>query len=440
MLRRYLQTGLLHVALALTALPVDSTLNRVMIKELGVPATLAALLVSLPYLFAPIQIALGSFADRHPVAGRRRTPYILVGLLLSVLGVAAAPAAILTLPVDRGLGIALSLAAFGAWGLGFNFATASYFALASELFGEQRRSRAVAVMYFMMIVTMIGMGLAVSRMVEPYSPEALTRAVWLAAGAALVAGTLGLLGLEPAVRAAPGLRISGSAGVFRQAVRDIQMALSAHPQARTFFVYLLILLAAVLGQDVILEPYAAQAFNMPVGQTTRLTSLYGVCFLVALVLAAAAERFLSKRRVAQVGAFGGIAAFALIAVSGPLGQVGLFYLGVVLLGLAIGLATVSNHSLMLDMTTPENVGLFIGAWGMATSLARLAGSLLGGSLRDVVAAATGDLLTGYVLVFGTDALLLLASLLLLRRVEVGQFRRRADQPGVVEQLALAREA
>lgn len=433
MLRRYFQLGLLHVALALTALPVDSTLNRVMIKELGLPATLAVLLVSLPYLFAPVQVLLGALADRTPIGGRRRTPYILLGLVLSVAGVAAAPAAVFTLAQDRGLGIVLSLLAFGAWGLGFNFATASYFALAAELFGEKRRSRAVAVMYFMMIMTMIGMGLTLSRMVDPYSPEALTRAVWTATGAALVVGLAGLFRLEPAVR-------DRAARAEPLSFRRLAGAIAGNRPARTFFLYLLILLAAILGQDVILEPYAAQAFAMPVSATTRLTSIYGVCFLAALVLAAAAERFVNKRRVAQIGAWGGVAAFGLIAVSGPLGLTGLFYLGVVVLGLAIGLATVSNHSLMLDMTTPENAGLFIGAWGMATSLARLAGSLLGGALRDAVAALFADPLSGYVLVFAVNAALLLVSLWLLRQVDAGRFRRRADQPSVTEQLALASEA
>jgi BCD family chlorophyll transporter-like MFS transporter len=434
MLRRYLQLGLLHVALALTALPVDSTLNRVMIQELGLPATLAALLVSLPYLFAPVQVAVGAWADRRPLAGRRRTPYILVGLLLSVAGVAAAPAALAVVEADRALGLVLTLLAFGAWGLGFNFATASYFALASELFGEQRRSRAVAVMYVMMILTMIGMGITLSRMVDPYTPAALSRAVWTAAGGALAAGLLGLIGLEPRA-ATPG---TARAGVV--SFRQLAAVITGNTQARAFFVYLLLLLAAILGQDVILEPYAAQAFAMPVSQTTRLSSIYGVCFLLALGLAAAAERLVSKRAVAQAGAVGGAAAFGLILLAGALGQVGLFYAGLMLLGLAIGLSTVSNHSLLLDMTTPQNVGLFIGAWGMATSLARLAGSLLGGAVRDGVAALLGDPLPGYGAAFAADAALLLVSLRLLRGIDVGRFRRRADQPAVVEQMALANEA
>jgi len=78
--RQRLQLALIHVAVAMTLVPIQSTLNRVMIKELALTATLVALFTSLPYLFSPIQVAIGSFSDRHPLWGRRRTPYIVLGL------------------------------------------------------------------------------------------------------------------------------------------------------------------------------------------------------------------------------------------------------------------------------------------------------------------------------------------------------------------------
>ena len=93
MLIKRIQLGLIHVAVAMTLVPINSTLNRVMIKELAVSATLVAILASLPYLFSPIQVAIGSFSDRYPVLGFRRTPYIILGLLLTVTGVVLSPPA-----------------------------------------------------------------------------------------------------------------------------------------------------------------------------------------------------------------------------------------------------------------------------------------------------------------------------------------------------------
>ena len=91
MLLKRLQLGLIHVAVAITLVPINSTLNRVMIKELAISATLVAILASLPYLLAPIQVAIGSYSDRHPILGYRRTPYILAGLILCVLGLIVSP-------------------------------------------------------------------------------------------------------------------------------------------------------------------------------------------------------------------------------------------------------------------------------------------------------------------------------------------------------------
>jgi len=127
-------------------------------------------------------------------------------------------------------------------------------------------------------------------------------------------------------------------------------------------------------------------------------------------------------------------------LSGLLTRQGLFYAGVVLLGLGTGLSTVANLSLMLDMTTAGNIGLFIGAWGIADALARWMGSILGGAVRDVVTQLADNPVTGYVVVFSIEALLLFVSLLLLRRIDVGDFRRQADRQTILERASLMGEA
>jgi BCD family chlorophyll transporter-like MFS transporter len=426
--RRYAQLGLLHTAVALTALPIDDTLNRVMRVELGLPLLLVTFLVSAPYLFAPLQIAVGALADKYPLAGRRRTPYILLGLVAGVAGVALLPVGLYL--TDRTAEIVVTLLGFLLWGIGYNFTAVSYFSLASELFGESRRSRAVAVMYFLMLLTVIIAGISLSRMLDPFTPQALTQAIWAVAAVALGLGLVGLIGLEPRASAA-------APAVEPFSFTRFQHALTANPTARIFFIYMLVLLTAILGQDILIEPFAAQTLGLPVNETSRLRSIYGVCFLVALLLAALAERFLSKRRVAQASAVGGIVAFGLILVSGLLASSGLFYAGLVVLGLAVGVSTVANHSLMLDMTTPQNVGLFIGAWGMATSLARLSGGLLGGFVGDVTLRLSGDVGLSYAFVFGVQTLLLALSLWLLRGIDVGRFQRQAGQSSVAERAAAA---
>ncbi len=428
-----IQLGLIHVAVAMTLVPINSTLNRVMIKELAISATLVALLASLPYLFSPIQVAIGSFSDRHPVLGYRRSPYILVGLLLCVLGVTIAPLAAFQMGVSLPAGIGLGILAFGAWGMGFNFATVSYLSLASEISGERGRGRTIAVMFFMMITSIIFTAIGLSRMVDPYTPQALVRSFWIVGLAALFLGLVGLLRLEP--RSQVDAPASGEYSWL-----EMSRFILDNRQARRFFLYLTILLAAILGQDILLEPFGGETFGLSVRQTTRITSIWGTCVLAALVVAGLLENRVARRKIVLSGGVLALTGFLVIVASGLTRNQSVFYAGVILLGSGTGLSTVSNLSLMLDMTTAEKVGLFIGAWGMSNALSRLFGSLLAGAVRDIFTNLTGNLISGYVAVFVIEAGLVLASLVLLRGIDVNAFRRQAEQPAVLERAALAGEA
>jgi BCD family chlorophyll transporter-like MFS transporter len=216
--------------------------------------------------------------------------------------------------------------------------------------------------------------------------------------------------------------------------------ITSNRQATLFFCYLILLLAAILGQDVLLEPFGGEAFGMPVKATTRITAIWGVCVLAALLAAGALAGRLGKRNVARLGAWAALSGFVFIALSGLLTNQDVFYGGVVLLGLGTGLSTVANLSLMLDMTTAGNVGLFIGAWGVSSALARWMGSILGGVVRDIVTHLAGNFVAGYVVVFGIEALLLFVSLLLLRQIDVEAFRQQADRQTVIERASLMGEA
>jgi BCD family chlorophyll transporter-like MFS transporter len=427
------QLGLIHVAVAMTLVPINSTLNRVMIKELALSATLVAILASLPYLFSPIQVAIGSYSDRHPIFGFRRTPYILVGLILCVLGVIVSPQVAFLMHSNFPLGLLAGVLAFGAWGMGYNLSAVSYLSLASELSGENGRGKTIATMWFMMIVSIILTAIGLSRMVDPYTPEALIRAFGVVAAVALILGLLGLIRLEPRSGT------SSSRASESYTVKQMTSAITANPVARTFFIYLLLLLAAILGQDVLLEPFGAEAFGMTVTQTTRITSIWGTFVLIAIIFAGLLEGRVSKRLVAQFGNVGALLGFIVIVISGILINKHVFYTGVTLLGIGTGLSTVANLSLMFDLTIPGMVGLYMGAWGLSNALSRLTGSILGGVVRDVVTQTTGLALSGYLVVFGIEALMLLIAVLMLGRIDVDAFKKQIEEPAYVEKVALAAE-
>jgi BCD family chlorophyll transporter-like MFS transporter len=432
-LKRF-QLGLIHVAVAMTLVPINSTLNRVMIKELAISATLVAILASLPYLFSPIQVAIGSYSDRHPIFGFRRTPYILAGLILCVIGVAVSPQVAFLMHDNFPLGLLVGVLAFGAWGMGYNLSAVSYLSLASELSGENERGKTIATMWFMMILSIILTAIGLSRMVDPYTPEALIRAFGVVAAVAFILGLIGLIRLEPR-----STRFERGTASEAYTVKQMTSAITANPVARVFFIYLLLLLAAILGQDVLLEPFAAEAFGMTVTQTTRITSLWGTFVLLAIIVAGMLEGRASKRLVAQLGNTGALLGFIVVVISGILIDKSVFYTGVTLLGIGTGLSTVANLSLMFELTIPGMVGLYIGAWGFANALSRLVGSVLGGVVRDVVTQVTGHGLSGYLVVFGIEALMLLIATVMLYRINVNAFRTQAKEPSFVEKVAIAAE-
>ena len=441
-----IRLGLLHVAVAMTFVLINGILNRVMIHDLRILASIVAVLVVLPYLLSPLQVWIGQYSDTHPAAGYRRTPYIALGLLLCVGGAVATPYVALAMAQSLGRGLLLGALAFGAWGFGYNLAVVAYLALASDLSTEQQRSRTIAIMWFMMIVSVIVTAIVTSRALDPYSDAQLVRVFQAGGLVSLGLGALGLVGVEPRMttaddRSRGGVQLNArtAVGQSRESQRAAIRAVMENPQARVFFVYLILLLAAILGQDILLEPYGAQEFGMSVKQTTQLTATWGGMTLIALLAQGLLlSRWLSKKTGALLGGLVATAGLLLIAASGIFDVRALFVPGIAALGFGTGIATTTNLGLMLDMTTAEQAGLFIGAWGVADALARGAGMLLGGVVRDVVTTTTGSASGGYITVFLIEAIMLAGSLLLLRQIDVQSFRDR--QPTLTELVALAGDA
>ena len=435
MIFKRLQLALIHTAVAMTLVPINSTLNRVMIFDLNVSKTLFTLLAIFPYLLSPIQVAIGSFSDRHPIFGYRRSPYILAGLILCVIGVAVAPQVAILISENFTLGIITGILAFGAWGMGYNLSAVCYLSLASELSGEKGRGITIAVMFIAMVIGLALTGIGLSIMVPTYDPVILERAFLIVAASALTLGLLGLFKLEPHASLS-----ASSTKADTYTVKQMKSAITENPVARVFFVYLLLLLAAILGQDVLLEPFGAQAFGMTLAETSRIISISSVFTLIAFIVAALLEWLLEgrvkKKYIAQSGNLGALFGFITIIISGLTASQTTFYIGIILLGFGTGISTISNLSLMFDLTVPEKVGLYIGAWGFSNGLSRLVGLLMAGIVADVATKVTGDALHGYLVVFGIEASMMFIAAVMLYRIDVGAFQKKAHEPAFTDKVAM----
>ena len=109
--------------------------------------------------------------------------------------------------------------------------------------------------------------------------------------------------------------------------------------------------------------------------------------------------------------------------SAPLLQIVILFLGIF-----AGIGNDISLYLMLDLTLPQAAGTFVGVWGLAQATSRVLGKLIGGGLFDfgrwLVPGPNPYL--AFASVFLVEALLSLASLLLLLRVNVLAFREDTD--------------
>lgn len=409
----HVRLGAFPVAYGLSGVLIGGTLNRVMIAELKLPATLVAVLFALPLLVSPLRLWLGYRSDGFPIFGRRREPYLLLGALLIGAGVASIANWTVRTAVTPAAFVPGAVAAFLLYGVGRNLAHNTYQALLAEKFTGSVRARAVTLYE---VVTLLGsvMGAgALGRALEHYDPARLVA----------VANIVAIVVVGLACVAVPGqeARAGGAANAetargkpFGEVVRDYVFA---DPQVRRLFVVVICTFIGTLAQDVLLEPYGALVLGMSVGETTRLTMFWGLGVLAAMLLSGLwLLRFLGALRLMRVGLGVSIVVFSAVAAVGLAGAPGLFRWLVLVMGFGTGLAGAGMLGSVVEFTTPVRAGLLMGVWGVANMLGHAAGSLMGGVVVDTMRLATGSALAAYTALFAFEVVMLAIALALTLRL------------------------
>ncbi len=428
-LGRLLRLSLFQVSVGMALVLLNGTLNRVMIVELNVPTTLVALMVSLPLLVAPFRAFIGFRSDTHKsFLGWKRVPYIWMGTLLQFGGLAIMPFALLILSGDTHgpaitgyLGAALAFILVGA---GMHITQTAGLALATDLAPQDARPRVVALLYVMLLVGMLGSSLIFGALLTDFSQIKLIQVVQ---GAAVVTFLLNLAALwkqearNPAETAHD--KTYPSFGECWRAFTDTG-------RSKRLLVAVGLGTAAFSMQDILLEPYGGQIFNMSVSMTTLLTAILALGTLAAFALTARMlRRGTDPFRLAASGATVGLAAFSALILAAPLDSVMLLQLGTALIGFGGGMFAVGMLTAAMDLADKTQVGLTLGAWGAVQASAAGIGIALGGAIRDIVGslAASGRLGTtlsdpavGYAAVYHIEIALLFITL-----VAVGPLVRRA---------------
>ncbi len=421
-LSRLLRLSLFQVTVGMTAVLLIGTLNRVMIVELGIPASLVATMISLPLVFAPARMLVGYRSDTHrSVLGWRRVPYIWFGALLQFGGLAIMPFALLLLsgdshgpPIVGEIGAAVAFLMAGA---GLHTTQTAGLALATDLAPDSARPKVVALLcltlLFGTVIAAVGFGILLAH----FSELRLIQVVQGAAAATLVLNGVALWKQEK--RDPDRWRELKPAATFAESWR----AYAQTGRATRRLVAIGLGTVAFSMQDVLLEPYGGRILHLSVAATTTLTALLAAGGAAGLGLAARQlNQGADPYRVSGFGALAGLAAFACVLLAAPLAAPPLFAMGVALVGLGGGLFAHGTLTASMKMAQTDATGLALGAWGSVQALAAGVAIASGGLISDGVtrAALAGTLgpalesrAAGYDAVYLIELGLLLATMVAL---------------------------
>ncbi|MFW2350886.1 BCD family MFS transporter [Qipengyuania sp.] len=416
-LSRLLRLALFQVSVGMTMVLLNGTLNRVMIVELGTPAWLVALLIALPLLFAPFRALIGHRSDTHrSVLGWRRVPYIWLGTMMQFGGLAIMPFALLLLgrEGDFALGLCASALAFLLAGAGLHTTQTAGLALATDIAPEDKRPRAVALLYVMLLAGMMLSALVVGSLLLEFSP---TRLVQVIQGAAVLTLALNVTALwKQEARSAAVV----AQDTPRPPFAEVWQHFTAERQTRRLLVAIGLGAAAFAMQDALLEPYGGEILGLSVGATTGLTAAWAFGTLTGFALTVRKlDRGTDPMRIAGSGVATGIAAFLLVIFAAPFGSPTLLAIGAATIGFGGGLFSVGTLLAAMALAQGGTSGIALGAWGAVQASCAGLAIALGGIMRDLVSrlavadglgATLADRATGYTTVYLVEIILLLATL------------------------------
>jgi BCD family chlorophyll transporter-like MFS transporter len=420
-----LRLSLFQLGMGVSLAPITGTLNRVLITDLHIPAVVVGGLMAIHYFVSPVRAFYGFKSDEHRAAGRWRTPYIVLGAMLTYGGLATAPFSLILLGGNGSLPFwaALIVCAliFLAYGVGVNIVETIYLALVSDITPPRQRGLVLAILWMMLIIGTIISSIIVGLLLTSYSHEMLIRVMQGSAVVFVALTAVSLLGKEKMRPDGTLVSYHGETVRVRATLPEQIGVLARQPALRGLFLVLFIGTLGLATHDVLLEPYGGQVLGMSVSATTGLTALWGVAMIVAI---AGAALLLWRGRSPAILIVGGCVVGALgfltVTLAGSSSSVTQFQSGVALIGMGRGAFIVGSIALIMTLADRDHAGLLIGLWGVMQALAQGFGTVGGGLARDVVQAQSGSVLLGYTGVYGAALILLLLAIGLFGALGLGR--------------------
>jgi BCD family chlorophyll transporter-like MFS transporter len=456
-----LRLGLFQMGLGIMSVLTLGILNRVMISELAIPPLIVAVVIAMHQFVAPARVWFGQMSDAKPIFGQHRTGYVWIGtagfaiaafLAVQVMwqlagAVRAAGGWTWNSPI---LGwTALLALVFTIYGLALSFSSTPFTALLVDVSEEDNRSQLVGATWSMLMVGIVIGGITGGILLKKI--EQVGVSLGTNSGTQVIQTPIETL--QPAINGlfiiipiiVFGLALLATLGVEKKyshyATRSTLVnredsitlgraikILTASRQTGLFFTFLVVMTISLFMQEAVLEPYGGEVFKMPIAETTRLNSYWGLGTLVGV----STTGFLvvpriGKQKTTKLGCLLVAICFGLIILSGLTQEQNILKVAMLFFGLAAGITTTGALSLMLDLTAAETAGTFIGAWGLAQAIARALATVTGGAVLQAGKALFTSPLLAYSLVFGLQAVGMLVAIQLLSRVNVTEFRSNTRQ-------------
>jgi len=440
--------GLIQACMGAVVVVTTSTLNRIMVVELALPAMLPGFLVGFHYLVQMVRPRMGFGADQ----GRRCTPWMLGGMSVLALGGFLASLSVVWMANDLAQGIALAIFAFMLIGFGVSACGTSLLVLMSKRVADSRRAPAATAVWMTMIVGFAVTAITVGKLLDPYSPQ---RLLEISGGLSLLVVLISsacLWKLEGQVSAADAAATHVPASLemasapralnteTKLGFKETLHRVWSEPQAKAFTVFVFLSMLAYSSQDLILEPFAGALFGLTPGETTQLSGLHHSSVLVGMLAVALAGSGRVAGRLGSIQSWMvggcGVSALAMLGLcmAAAYGPPWPLKPNVVLLGIANGSFSIAAIATMMRLATQggdQHAGTRMGLWGASQAMAFGLGGLLGTAASDLAHYVLGESGTAYACVFGFESVMFV--LAAACAIWVGQYDR---QPSAPRQLSL----
>ena len=393
--------GLVQMCLGAVVVLMTSTLNRLMVVELSMAATIPGFLVGLNYVVQLSRPKWGLVSDMQ----NNRTKWIVLGMVILALGANLATFSLSLFTALPLMAILLSVVAYGLIGVGVGASGTSLLALMAKHTADQRRPAAAMITWLMMIFGIAMTAGVVGQLIAPYTHERLT---WVVLGLTLLTIAVTLLATWRIERGL--VQIRSVDDTPTPLIPELRIVW-AHDETRKFTIFVFLSMTAYFMQELILEPYAGLVFFYTPSQTTSLSGIQnGGVFVGMLCVGILASGFKigTLRGWVQLGCLGSAAMLLLIM---GMGQITLpLPLSAAVFGLGsfngmFAVAAIGSMMALAGRGAASREGTRMGLWGAAQAIAAGFGGLVGTILVDLLQAAQFATVHAYGIVFTFEAAL-----------------------------------